>query len=82
MTNETDKRPLSERLKDGSYTPPPEAAKLFDRLKEQDERNAAIVRSFTAIPAKEELTLSPEQIEAIAEAVANRVVAKLRAEPK
>jgi hypothetical protein len=70
MSNEQDKR----------YTPAPEVAKLVDHLKEQDERNAAIVRSFTAIPAKGELTLSPQQIEAIADAVANKVIAALKAE--
>jgi hypothetical protein len=82
MNNEhdDDKRPLSGRMRDDSYKLPPEAAKLADHLR-VNERMERLAAAAVPPPTKE-LVLSQRQIEAIAEAVANRVVAKLRAEPK
>jgi hypothetical protein len=57
MSNEQDKRPLSQRMKDGNR----------------------IVESLQPSSLPPTVKLSPEQIEAIAEAVANKVVAALKA---
>jgi hypothetical protein len=79
MNNEhDDKRPFSERIKDSSYKLQPEAAKLADHLRENEHMQR--LAAATVPPPAKDLVLSQQQIEAIAEAVANRVVAKLRAE--
>jgi hypothetical protein len=84
MNNEhdDDKRPLSERIKDDSFTLSPEMAKLAaDHFKGVELAGRLGASAIPPAPAKE-LVLSQQQIEAIAEAVANRVVAKLKEEPK
>ena len=55
MYNEHDddkrpKRPLSERIKDGSYTPPLEIAKLAGHFKE-DERMQRLAAAIPLLPS-------------------------------
>jgi hypothetical protein len=83
MTNEhdSDKRPFNERIRDPGFTPSPEMAEYIAKQKEQDESRRRLDESLRKLPpAKQELTLSPQQIEAIAEAVAIRVIAALKPE--
>jgi hypothetical protein len=79
MTNEyDDNRPLSQRAKDGSL--PSDALgtinKLADDMRLGDEQMRKIADGPPRLPLV--ATLSQEQIEAIAEAVANRVIAALK----
>jgi ribosomal protein L19E len=79
MPNEhDDNRPLSQRMKDGSYKPSPELAEHMARQEKQDEIARRLVDTPPAPASK--VTLSPEQIEEIAEAVANKVIAALKRE--
>jgi hypothetical protein len=77
MSNEhdDDKRSPSERIKDGSHPILCEVRESIAKKKEDDERRQ---QRLVLPPAK--VTLSPEQIETIAEAVANKVIAALKAE--
>jgi hypothetical protein len=77
MSNEhdDDKRPFSERIKNGSYKLTPEQEAQYEALMPKTQPQPP---PFTPAP----VTISPAQFEDIVEAVANRVVAKLRGEPK